>query len=99
MYYFTTTIADNDDCVRITCSFHGTCVDGVNSHTCSCEAGYTGDSCETGIFRFFFLYSMLGREVKNDLRKVKIGRNSMKMKKGEVFCILNPAFGKTAKLT
>ena len=41
---------DVDDCVRVTCSFHGTCVDGVNSHTCSCEAGYTGDNCETGTF-------------------------------------------------
>ena len=41
---------DVDDCVRVTCSFHGTCVDGVNSHTCSCERGYTGDNCETGKF-------------------------------------------------
>ena len=41
---------DIDDCVRVTCSFHGTCVDGVNSHTCSCEEGYTGDNCETGRF-------------------------------------------------
>jgi hypothetical protein len=41
---------DVDDCVRVTCSFHGTCVDGVNSHTCSCEHGYTGDNCETGKF-------------------------------------------------
>jgi len=39
---------DIDDCVSVTCSFHGICVDGVNSHTCACEAGYTGDSCETG---------------------------------------------------
>ena len=41
---------DVDDCVRGTCSFHGTCVDGVNSHTCSCAKGYTGDNCEIGQF-------------------------------------------------
>ena len=45
---------DVDDCVRVTCSFHGTCVDGVNSHTCSCEEGYTGDNCETGWFDMGF---------------------------------------------
>ena len=49
-FAFANYFADVDDCVRVTCSFHGTCVDGVNSHTCSCEAGYTGDSCETGMF-------------------------------------------------
>ena len=42
-------ILDIDDCIGVTCSFHGTCVDGVNSHTCSCEAGYTGSNCGTGI--------------------------------------------------
>ena len=26
-------ILDIDDCIGVTCSFHGTCVDGVNSHT------------------------------------------------------------------
>ena len=67
---------DIDDCIGVTCSFHGTCVDGVNSHTCSCEAGYSGDSCERGIFRYFVLCSMRGREVTNELKLVKIGRYS-----------------------
>ena len=40
---------DINDCIGVTCSFHGTCVDGVNSHTCSCDAGYTGSNCETGM--------------------------------------------------
>jgi len=27
-----------------------TCVDHVTSFTCNCPAGYTGDTCETGMF-------------------------------------------------
>ena len=42
--------ADSDNCVGVTCSGHGTCVDGVGSHTCNCEDGYTGYNCETGMF-------------------------------------------------
>ena len=42
-------LLDIDDCIRVTCSFHGTGVDGVNTHTCSCEDGYTGSNCETGM--------------------------------------------------
>ena len=42
--------ADMDDCVDVTCYGHGTCVDGVDSHTCNCEAAYTGSNCETGMF-------------------------------------------------
>ena len=49
-FAFANYFVDVDDCVRVTCSFHGTCVDGVNSHTCSCEQGYTGDNCEIGKF-------------------------------------------------
>ena len=41
-------LADIDNCMGVTCSGHGTCEDGVNSHTCFCEEGYTGDNCETG---------------------------------------------------
>ena len=37
---------DIDDCVGVSCG-DGTCVDGIASHTCSCDVGFTGDSCET----------------------------------------------------
>ena len=84
---------DIDDCIGVTCSFHGICVDGVNSHTCSCEAGYTGDSCATGIFRYFVLCSMRGREVTNELQK------RSKLVDIHVFGIFNPTVMKTAKLT
>ena len=49
-------LADIDDCVGVTCSGHGTCVDGVNSHSCNCNAGFTGYMCETSmLFIPFFL--------------------------------------------
>ena len=41
--------ADIDNCVGVTCSGRGTCVDGVDSSNCNCEAGYTGNNCETGM--------------------------------------------------
>ena len=37
---------DVDDCVGVWCGA-GTCVDGIASHTCDCDVGFTGDSCET----------------------------------------------------
>ena len=37
-----------DDCVNHTCANGGLCVDGVNSYSCNCSAGYTGERCLTG---------------------------------------------------
>ncbi len=45
-FYFS--VADIDDCVNHTCSNGGSCVDGVNSYSCNCLVGFTGDHCETG---------------------------------------------------
>ena len=39
---------DIDDCVNHTCANGGSCVDGINSYSCNCTAGYTGDRCQTG---------------------------------------------------
>ena len=39
---------DIDDCVNHTCHNGGSCVDGINSYSCNCATGYTGDYCETG---------------------------------------------------
>ena len=39
---------DIDDCVNHTCANDGLCVDGINTYTCSCSAGYTGERCLTG---------------------------------------------------
>jgi hypothetical protein len=46
---------DNDDpeptneCEENPCKNGGTCIDGINSYTCECPAGYTGTNCETPI--------------------------------------------------
>jgi len=39
---------DIDDCVNHTCGNGGSCEDGVNSYSCNCLVGFTGDQCETG---------------------------------------------------
>jgi len=39
---------DVDDCQPNPC-VHGTCTDGVNSHTCQCTPGYRGDNCDEGL--------------------------------------------------
>ena len=39
-----------DDCVNITCSNSGSCVDGIDHYSCNCKAGYTGDQCQAGKF-------------------------------------------------
>ena len=43
--------ADTDDCATNPCENGGTCVDGVNSHTCTCVEGYEGSNCETSKMR------------------------------------------------
>ena len=40
--------SDIDDCVNHTCINGGSCVDGINSYSCSCVKEYTGDRCEKG---------------------------------------------------
>ena len=41
--------AEINECVDVTCN-NGSCVDQVNSYTCDCNDGYTGEHCETGRF-------------------------------------------------
>ena len=43
-----TNFLDIDDCANHTCANGGLCVDGVNSYSCNCSAGYTGERCLTG---------------------------------------------------
>ena len=38
---------DINDCEKVTCQNGGTCVDGVDSYSCSCVKGYEGTHCET----------------------------------------------------
>ena len=39
---------DLDDCVNHNCSHGASCIDGINSYSCNCSAGFTGSNCETG---------------------------------------------------
>ena len=41
-------IPDIDDCSPNQCQNSATCVDGVDSFSCTCAAGYEGDLCEIG---------------------------------------------------
>ena len=42
--------ADIDDCVGHACANNGSCVDGINSHSCNCLVGFTGNRCQSGKF-------------------------------------------------
>ena len=39
-----------DDCVGVDCSGNSRCVDGVNSFTCECTAGFSGPLCSEGTY-------------------------------------------------
>eukprot|EP00057_Strongylocentrotus_purpuratus_P029787 XP_011684261.1 PREDICTED: fibropellin-1-like [Strongylocentrotus purpuratus] len=41
--------ADINECLSNPCKNGGTCTDETNMYTCTCEAGYTGDECQTNI--------------------------------------------------
>ena len=47
-----TNFIDIDDCLNHTCANSGLCVDGINTYSCNCSAGYTGERCLTGRSKF-----------------------------------------------
>ena len=38
-----------DACVFEPCEYNGTCLNGTTNFTCLCVAGYTGETCQTGM--------------------------------------------------
>ena len=42
-----------DECDSIPCQNGGTCNDYINFYNCSCQPGYDGVNCETGIIAIF----------------------------------------------
>ena len=44
-------VIDIDECSSSPCKHGATCVDGVNSYTCKCRAGFSGKNCETSEWR------------------------------------------------
>ena len=40
---------DIDECSSDTCMNGGTCTGDVNSYSCTCVPGYTGEDCEIGM--------------------------------------------------
>lgn len=41
-------LTEIDECASNPCRNNGTCNDGLGKYVCSCEAGFTGKSCEVG---------------------------------------------------
>ena len=52
-------VTDIDDCSPNPCLNGGSCSDGVNSYTCSCVAGYSGNNCQTSKLKFSTLRTKL----------------------------------------
>ena len=54
MYYTyvkCSTVTDIIECASNPCENGATCKDDVNAYMCSCMAGFTGYSCESGTFQ------------------------------------------------
>ena len=47
-YFFPNSLPDIDDCVNHTCANGGSCTDGINSYSCNCLVGFTGNYCQIG---------------------------------------------------
>ena len=45
-YFFFLIVIDIDDCRNSPCGVNGTCIDAVNSYSCNCTTGFTGNNCE-----------------------------------------------------
>ncbi len=50
-----------DECNIDPC-VHGTCQDGDNSYTCTCDPGYTGTNCDQGELDIYFSFSILDEQ-------------------------------------
>ena len=51
------TFLDIDDCISNACNENANCKDGINSHTCECKEGFTGDgiTCTGNLHKKFKL--------------------------------------------
>ena len=56
-------VLDIDDCRPNPCKNDGVCVDHINSVTCNCGHGYTGDDCSIGIIVIVFVLDNVLRKI------------------------------------
>ena len=57
---------DTDECSSDPCQNGGTCTDDINSYSCACVAGYTGEDCAIGmcyVTQALFTLHVLGGNV------------------------------------
>lgn len=50
---------DLDECQSSPCLNRGHCINLVNEYNCVCQPGYSGASCELGMFTYIFLRKRL----------------------------------------
>ena len=49
LHQFPSSFPDIIECGSMPCMNGATCLEMVNGYQCQCAAGFTGDSCETGM--------------------------------------------------
>ena len=72
-------------CASNPCRNGGNCVQLVGSYICTCQAGFTGDNCENGNFRFLPL-SFLRLGTSEAKIKVSLVLTKPRAAKGFTFC-------------
>ena len=56
IYIYISGFIENNECESSPCLNGASCVDNINSFSCSCLAGYTDPECATGTVFFFHIY-------------------------------------------
>ena len=42
-------VSVKDECASSPC-IHGSCVNAITGHVCTCDSGYTGTDCDKGMY-------------------------------------------------
>ena len=83
-------LVDIDDCDPDQCENGATCNDGVDSYTCDCVSGYTGNNCETSKCKILSKWNSTSLRVVEDYGKKLKKKLQRRMVEANVWCFVWP---------